>query len=111
MHGSGVGCMSTIGPPSGVLSLLKSQRRINAPILNAMDKATIVKSVQAELMKHGWDTFTDEPPSVAKGGKGVVVTGCSECKIRLNTTNQYLRHLLEEVLPRALGRALDDAKQ
>jgi hypothetical protein len=44
-----------------------------------MDKDTKVKILSAakdELMKHSLDTFVDEPPSVAKGGRGVVVTGC-----------------------------------
>jgi hypothetical protein len=50
-----------------------------------MDKAKkseILTAAKAELMRHAWDTFVDEPPSVAQGGNGVVVTGCVACKIK-----------------------------
>jgi hypothetical protein len=64
-----------------------------------MDRAKILLTAKAELMRHEWDTFVDEPPSVAQGGKGVVVAGCPRCKMRLNTTDQFLRHLANDVLP------------
>ena len=34
-----------------------------------------IASPQEELEKHHWDTFVDDPPSIAQGGKGVVVAG------------------------------------
>ena len=33
-----------------------------------MDKATIVSIVKEEFRKHTWDTFVDQPASVAQGG-------------------------------------------
>jgi hypothetical protein len=70
-----------------------------------MDKAKILAAANAELLKHHWDTFVDEPPSVAQGGKGVVVTGCPTCKKQMNTNAQYLRHLADHVLPVILRQA------
>jgi hypothetical protein len=58
-----------------------------------------LKEAQAELRRHSFDTFVDEPPSVAQGGKGVVVPGCPACKKRFNTTTRFVDHLVEDVLP------------
>jgi hypothetical protein len=49
-----------------------------------MDKKKILAAAKTELHRHVWDTFVDHPPSVAQGGKGVVVTGCTACKKRAN---------------------------
>ena len=48
-----------------------------------MDNATkvkILKAAQTELMKHSLDTFVDNPPSVAEGGRGVVVTAAQRAE-------------------------------
>jgi hypothetical protein len=74
-----------------------------------MDKAKIVLTAKAELMRHSWNSFVDEPPSVADGGQGAVVMGCPRCRKQLNTVDQYLRHLADDILPRILDRALADA--
>jgi hypothetical protein len=64
-----------------------------------MDKAKILQAAKVELCRHTWDTFIDDPPSVAQGGKGVVVPGCGACKRRINTEAQFLKHLADDVLP------------
>ena len=77
-----------------------------------MDKETKVKilsAAKAELMKHSLDTFVDEPPSVAEGGRGVVVTGCPNCRKRFQTVNQLMYHLADDVLPKILRSAFDIA--
>jgi len=77
-----------------------------------MDKETRVKilsAAKAELMKHSLDTFVNQPPSVAEGGSGVVVTGCPNCRKRFQTVNQLMYHLADDVLPRILRRAFDIA--
>jgi len=43
--------------------------------------------------------FVDQPPSIAQGGKGVVVPGCPACQKRINTMNQFLDHLAEDAMP------------
>jgi hypothetical protein len=86
---------------------LEDQAERNTCLL--MDKGKLIQTAKIELMKHSWDTFVDEPPSVAEGGKGVVVAGCPRCRMLLNTTDQYLRHLADDVLPKLLDRALADA--
>jgi hypothetical protein len=75
-----------------------------------MDKETkvrILQSAKSELMRHVWDTFVDEPPSIAQGGSGVVIPGCSACCKRINTNAQYLRHLADDVLPIILRKAFE----
>jgi hypothetical protein len=59
----------------------------------------ILQAAQAELRKHGWDTFVDEPPSMAQGGKGIVTPGCPHCRKKLYTTNQFIEHIANDVLP------------
>ena len=81
-------------------------------ILLDMDNETKTRMFQvskAELMRHSWDTFVDEPPSVAAGGNGVVIPGCPACKKRINTNDQYLRHLSDDVLPVILRKAFEIA--
>jgi len=43
--------------------------------------------------------FVPEPPSIAQGGRGVVVPGCPACMKRINTMSQFLDHLADDVLP------------
>ena len=58
--------------------------------------AKIAEAVRAEFQKYRFDTFVDEPPSVAQGGKGVVVPGCAVCKVQ--TVERFLSHICEKVL-------------
>jgi len=48
------------------------------------DRDKIIAAVRGEFQKHRFDTFVDEPPSVAQGGKGVVVPGCAVVSVRHN---------------------------
>jgi hypothetical protein len=64
-----------------------------------MKKSELLQTLQTEIRRHDFSTFVDEPPSVAQGGKGVVVLGCSACRKRINTMAQFLDHLADEVLP------------
>ena len=61
-------------------------------------RAKIAEAIRAEFQKHRFDTFVDEPPSVAQGGKGVVVPGCAVCKIQIQTVERFVSHLCEKVL-------------
>jgi hypothetical protein len=74
-----------------------------------MDKKKILAAAKTELLRHTWDVFVDEPPSVAQGGNGVVVTGCTACKKRTNTNAEYLRHVADDVLPVILRKAFEFA--
>jgi hypothetical protein len=44
-----------------------------------MLKADLLRLLQQEIRKHNFDCFVDEPPSMAQGGRGVVVPGCPRC--------------------------------
>ena len=50
-----------------------------------MNKQELLRALQVEIRRHGFDTFVDEPPSVAQGGRGVVVPGCPTCRKRFET--------------------------
>ena len=54
-------------------------------------KVRIFQSAKNELMRHVWDTFVNDPPSVAQGGSGVVIPRCPACHKRLYTVGQFLR--------------------
>ncbi len=69
-----------------------------------MQKFVLLAAIQKEIHRHDLSYFVDEPPSVAQGGKGVVVSGCPACKKRINTTVQFLDHLANDVMPALIDR-------
>jgi hypothetical protein len=73
-----------------------------------MDADTIIKAVQAELQRHTFDTFMDEPPSNVRGGRGVVISGCPACKKPLQSVAQFMHHLVEDVLPATIRHAVTE---
>lgn len=40
-----------------------------------MQKSVLLAAIQQEIQRHDFSTFIDEPPSMAQGGKGVVIPG------------------------------------
>ena len=64
-----------------------------------MTRDELLAAAQSELRKHDFSTFVDHSPSVAQGGKGVVVPGCPNCEKRLGTISQFIEHLAVDVLP------------
>ena len=69
-----------------------------------MQKSILLAAIQKEIHRHDFSYFVDEPPSVAQGGKGVVVSGCPACKKRINTMTQFLDHLTNDVMPELIDR-------
>lgn len=67
-------------------------------------RSILLAALQQEIRRHDFSHFVDEPPSVAQGGKGVVVPGCPACKKRIATMPQFLDHLTDDVLPPLLDR-------
>lgn len=67
-----------------------------------MKAETIIATIAHELRKHSLDTFVDNPPAVADGGNGILVTGCPACRARLFTTSQFVEHLIQVAIPRAV---------
>ena len=51
---------------------------------STVQKTILLDAIQKEIHRHDLSYFVDEPPSVAQGGKGVVVSGCPACKKRIN---------------------------
>jgi hypothetical protein len=64
-----------------------------------MNKANLLKTVKTEFMRHSWDTFVEDPPSLARGGSGAVVQCCPRCRKRLDSNHQFMQHLADDVLP------------
>jgi len=69
-----------------------------------VQKSVLLVAIQKEIHRHDLSYFVDEPPSVAQGGKGVVVAGCPTCKKRINTMTQFLDHLANDVMPALIDR-------
>ena len=69
-----------------------------------MQKSILLAAIQKEIHRHDLSYFVDDPPSVAQGGKGVVVSGCPACRKRINTMTQFLDHLTNDVMPALIER-------
>ena len=75
-----------------------------------MQKSLLLAAIQKEIQRHDLSYFVDEPPSVAEGGRGVVVAGCPACRKRINTIPEFLEHLSKDAMP-ALIERLSDKKE
>src|SRR5438132_14204902 len=69
-----------------------------------VQKSLLLTAIQKEIQRHDFSYFVDEPPSVAQGGKGVVVSGCPACRKRINTMTQFLDHLTNDAMPELIDR-------
>ena len=69
-----------------------------------MQKSILLAAIQKEIQRHDLSYFVDNPPSVAQGGRGVVVAGFPTCKKRINTIPQFLDHLTNDALPPLIDR-------
>jgi len=48
-------------------------------------KSELLKALRQEIRRHDFNYCVHEPPSIAQGGRGVVVPGCPTCLKRINT--------------------------
>ena len=55
-----------------------------------MLKSELLAALRTEIHRHDFSHFVDELPSVAQGGKGVVVAGCPACRKQFGTVAQLL---------------------
>jgi len=69
-----------------------------------VQKSILLAAIQKEIQRHDFSYFVDEPPSMAEGGRGVVVSGCPVCKKRINTMQAFLDHLTKDVMPELINR-------
>jgi hypothetical protein len=69
-----------------------------------VQKSILLAALKSEIQRHDFSHFVDEPPSIAQGGKGVVVTGCPHCRKRFGTVPQFIDRITDDVLPRVLDR-------
>jgi hypothetical protein len=73
-------------------------------------KSELLKALQQEILRHDFDCFVDNPPSIAQGGGGVVVSGCPNCRKQFNTMNQFLHHLAEDAMPALIEKLSKESK-
>jgi hypothetical protein len=69
-----------------------------------VQKSLLLAAIQKEIHRHDLSYFVSDPPSVAQGGRGVVVAGCPTCRKRINTISQFLDHLTNDVIPALIDR-------
>jgi hypothetical protein len=67
-------------------------------------KSVLLRAIQQEILRHDFNYFVEQPPSIAQGGKGIVVPGCPACQKRINTMSQFPDHLAEDVMPALVER-------
>jgi hypothetical protein len=67
-----------------------------------MLKSELLSILQRKIRRHDFDTFIDEPPSMAQGGRGACVPGCPSCRRQFQTMNQFMDHLTNDVLPKVI---------
>ena len=60
-----------------------------------MQKSVLLRALQQEIRRHDFNYFVDQPPSVAQGGRGVVVPDLHEA------------HQHDEPIPRSSGGRCD----
>ncbi len=75
-----------------------------------MDRERTLKIAHEEMQKHTFDTFMDESFCDAGGGRGAVVSGCPYCKKQMQSLNQFMVHLIDDVLPVIVDRAIEADK-
>jgi hypothetical protein len=78
--------------------------------MDIQTKREILQAAKTEIMRHSWDTFCDTPPSVAQGGRGVIISGCPACKKQFGTNTRYLEHLADDVLPVILAHGVQNCR-
>jgi hypothetical protein len=69
-----------------------------------VQKTILLAAIQKETRRNDLSYFVDESPSVAQGGRGVVVAGCPACRKRINTISQFLDHLTNDAMPALIER-------
>jgi hypothetical protein len=69
-----------------------------------VQKSVLLAAIQKEIQRHDFSYFVDEPPSMAQGGRGVVVAGCPACRKRINTIPEFLEHLTMDAMPELIDR-------
>ena len=72
------------------LGLVLSYLPVSSPIQErAMLKSDLYGALRTELHRHDFSTFVDEPPCIAQGGHGVVVTGSRRARRNLERRHNF----------------------
>jgi hypothetical protein len=75
-----------------------------------VQKSALLAAIQKEIRSHDLTHFVDEPPSIAQGGRGVVITGCSRSRKQFGTVSQFIDHLTHDVLPPLIDKLSTEGK-
>jgi len=71
-----------------------------------MDSEKIIAALRRDLQIHTFDTFLEQASDETKG---IIVSGCPACKKRLQSLNQFMSHLFDDVIPATVRRACADS--
>jgi hypothetical protein len=63
-----------------------------------MLKSELLAAIQREIQRHDFDYFTE----VLSDGGRIVVPSCPKCKVRTNTSRDFLDHLANDAMPALL---------
>jgi len=74
-----------------------------------VQKSALLAAIQKEIQRHDLSYFVSDLPSVAQGGRGVVVAGCPACRKRINTISQFLDHLVEDAMPPLIDKLSENS--
>jgi hypothetical protein len=69
-----------------------------------VQQSVLLRELHKEIRRHDLSTFVEDPPSVAQGGKGVIVPGCPCCKETIRHNRTVLDHLTNDVLPTVINK-------
>jgi len=69
-----------------------------------VQQSVLLRELHKEIRRHDLSTFVEDPPSVAQGGKGVIVPGCPCCKEKIRHNRTVLDHLTNDVLPTVINK-------
>ena len=71
-----------------------------------MKRKEFIFLLQRELRLHSFAVFCSTERSMAEGGDGVMAPGCVKCKMNFQTREQFMSHLLMQVLSEVVEKIL-----
>jgi hypothetical protein len=73
-----------------------------------IDRDHLIRAAREEMRKHSFDTVVDDPAAGVQSGDGRIVPGCPVCKRKFYSLNQFVEHLVSDVLPIIADRVAAD---
>lgn len=78
------------------------------PLPSIMERLELIRLLQAEIRRHSFDVFVDEPPVMAEGTLGAAIPGCPVCRKRIDGVAQLVDHIADDVVPATVEKLFPD---